>query len=52
MKIINVIVNGILAKKYKVIQFLQEEKPDILAVSETHLKEKSEIEIRDYEWVG
>ena len=49
MKIIHVNVNGILAKKYKVIQFLQEEQPDIFAVSETHLKEKSEIEIRGYE---
>ena len=52
MKIIHVNVNGIIAKKYKIIQFLDEERPDILAVTETHMKGKTEIEIRGYEWVG
>ena len=28
------------------------ERPDILAISETHLKGKEEIEIKGYEWVG
>ena len=49
MKIIHVNVNGITAKKYKIIQFLDEEKPDILAISETHLKDKVEFEVRGYE---
>ena len=52
MKIIHVNVNGIIAKKYKIIQFLDEERPDILAVTETHMKGKTEFEIRGYEWVG
>ena len=41
-----------MGKKYKVIQFIQEEQPDILAVTETHLKDKTEMEIMGYEWVG
>ena len=28
------------------------EKPDILAISETHLKGKEEFQARGYEWVG
>ena len=31
---------------------IQEEQPDILAISETHLKEKTEFTIAGYEWVG
>ena len=52
MKIIHVNVNGIVAKKYKIIQFLDMERPDILAISETHLKGKEEFEVRGYDWVG
>ena len=52
MKIIHVNVNGITAKKYKVIDFLNIEKPDILALSETHLKGKDEFEVRGYDWYG
>ena len=40
MKIVHINVNGIMAKKYKIIQFVQTEKPDILAIIETHLKDK------------
>ena len=40
MKIIHVNVNGVMAKKYKITQFLDMENPDILAISETHLKDK------------
>ena len=49
MKIIHVNVNGITAKKYKMIDFLNIEKPDILAVTETHLKGKDEFEARGYD---
>ena len=28
------------------------ERPDILAISETHLKGKEEFQVRGYEWVG
>ena len=49
MKIIHVNVNGIVAKKYKVIEFLNNEKPDILALTETHLKGKDEFDVRGYE---
>ena len=52
MKIIHVNVNGIAKKKYKIIQLLDLEKPDILAVSETHLKDKQEFVVRGYEWTG
>ena len=34
---------GLLQKKYKIIQLLDIEKPDILAISETHLKNKEEF---------
>ena len=40
MKIIHVNVNGATAKKYKIIQFIDLEKPDVMALSETHLKNK------------
>ena len=52
MKIIHVNVNGITAKKYKVMQFLDLEKPDILAITETHLRDKQDFVIRGYEWTG
>ena len=52
MKIIHVNVNGIAAKKYKIIQLLDLEKPDILSISETHLKDKQEFAVRGYEWTG
>ena len=34
------------------MQFVLENKPDIVAVVETHLKGKEGVEIRGYEWVG
>ena len=40
------------AKRYKMMQFVLENKPDIVAVVETHLKGKEGIEIRGYEWIG
>ena len=43
MKIIHVNVNGVVAKKYKVITVPRHERPDILAISETHLKGKEEF---------
>ena len=43
MKIIHVNVNGIVAKRYKIIEFLEMERPDILAISETHLNGKEEF---------
>ena len=43
MKIIHINVNGIMAKKYKLIQLLQEVKPDIIAIIETHLKGNEEL---------
>ena len=49
MKIMHVNVNGIFAKKYKIIEFLNKEKPDVLAITETHLKGKDEFEARGYE---
>ena len=52
MKIIHLNVNGLVAKKYKVIEFLNIEKPDVLALSETHLKGKDEFDVRGYEWYG
>ena len=45
-------INGITAKKYKVIEFLNNEKPDILALTETHLKGKDVFGVRGYEWFG
>ena len=39
-------------QKYKVIEFLNNEKPDILALTETHLKGKDEFNVRGYEWYG
>ena len=42
----------VLQQKYKIIQFLDIEKPDILAVSETHLKDKQDLSIRGYDWHG
>ena len=41
-----------MAKKYKIIEFIQEEKPEILAITETHLKEKNEFSMVGYDWVG
>ena len=38
MKIVHINVNGILAKRYKMMQFVLEHQPDIVAISETHLK--------------
>ena len=38
MKIIHINVNGISAKKYKMLQLLQELKPEIVGISESHLK--------------
>ena len=38
MKVIHINVNGIMAKKYKMIQFVQELKPEIVGIIETHLK--------------
>ena len=52
LKVIHVNINGIVAKKYKVIEFLNNEKPDILALSETHLKGNDEFSASGYEWVG
>ena len=49
IKCIHVNINGLNAKKYKVIQFLQEEQPDVLALTETHLKEKEFVQLRGYE---
>ena len=46
MKIIHLNVNGLVAKKYKIIEFLNIEKPDVLALSETHLKCKDEFDVR------
>ena len=34
------------------MQFVLENKPDIVAIVETHLKGKEGIEIRGYEWIG
>ena len=34
------------------IQFIQETKPDIIAIVETHLKGREEIQINGYEWIG
>ena len=48
MKIIHLNVNGLVAKKYKVIEFLNIDKPDVSALSETHLKGKEEFDIRGY----
>ena len=45
-------VNGIVAKRYKIIDFLRNEKPDILALTETHLKGKDEFNTGGYEWIG
>ena len=39
-----------MAKKQKVIQFLQEEKPEVLTITETHLRGTDEITIAGYEW--
>ena len=49
MKIIHLNVNGLVAKKYKIIEFLNIEIPDVLALSETHLKGKNEFDVRGYE---
>ena len=38
MKVIHINVNGIMAKKYKMIQFVQELNPEIVGIIETHLK--------------
>ena len=45
-------VNGIIAKKYKIIKMLQELSPSVIGLSETHLKNDMEITIAGYEWVG
>ena len=45
-------VNGILAKIKKMMRFIQESQPDIVAIIETHLKKQDEIHIRGYDWVG
>ena len=42
-------VNGILAKIKKMIRFIQEIQPDIVAIIETHLKQQDEIQIRGYD---
>ena len=52
MKIIHVNVNGIMAKKYKVIKLQDLEKPDILAISETQQKDKQDFAVWGYEWTG
>ena len=39
-------------KKYKMIQFIQEAKPDVVTIIETHLKGNDELQINGYEWVG
>ena len=52
MKIIHINVNGIAAKKFKMIQFIQELKPDIVAIVEKHLKGNEELKINEYDWVG
>ena len=49
---IHVNINGITAKKYKVIEFLRNENPDIMALTETHLKGQEEFNIRGYDWFG
>ena len=45
-------MNSVMAKKYKITQFLDMENPDILAISETHLKDKQEFIVRGYDWYG
>ena len=41
-----------MAKRYKVIEFLRNESPDIMAISETHLKGQDEFTCRGYDWHG
>ena len=38
MKIVHINVNGIQAKIKKMIRFIQENQPDVVAIIETHLK--------------
>ena len=45
-------INGIVAKKYKLIKMLQELAPEVIGISETHLKNDMDISIAGYEWVG
>ena len=45
-------VNGIVAKKYKLCKMLQELNPEVIGISETHLKNDMDINIAGYEWVG
>ena len=45
-------INGIVAKKYKLIKMLQELDPAVIGISETHLKNDMDISIAGYEWVG
>ena len=52
MKIIHINVNGIPAKKYKMIQLLQELKPEVVGIIETHLKGNEQLTINGYDWVG
>ena len=52
MKIIHINVNGIAAKKFKMIQFIQELNPDIVEIVETCLKGNEELKINGYDWVG
>ena len=45
-------INGIVAKKYKLCKMLQELSPEVIGISETHLKNDMDISIAGYEWVG
>ena len=46
---IHVNVNGITAKKHKLIRLLQELNPVIIGITETHLKNDMELAISGYE---
>ena len=52
LKVMHLNINGIIAKKYKLIKMLQELDPAVIGITETHLKNDMEIHIAGYEWVG
>ena len=42
-------VNGVVAKKYKLTKMIQELNPAVIGLSETHLKNDTELVIAGYE---
>ena len=45
-------INGVIAKKYKLLKLIQELNPAVIGLSETHLKNDMDITMAGYEWVG